>query len=459
VTDKTELSPVFERALKDIFTRVSVLGNAEPKRIAIGYSGGLDSSVLLHLAARCAREHGILLHAFHVHHGISGNADAWLAHCRAEAAKLNVAFDAKLVNIGNAATSGVEEAARLLRYAALGELCRKHEVHLLLTAHHRDDQAETLLLQLLRGSGVAGLSGMELANKAPDLLGDDKLIMGRPMLDATREALEGYAAEHSVAHIVDESNADPRYARNALRHHVMPALAACFPGYQDRFARSTTHMQAAHRLLNELAAGDLETCRDGDCLLIDKLQALNMDRIDNLLRYWLSSRGLRMPSTAWLAEMRKQLLQAQDDASVCVSHADGQIRRYRGRVYLTPVPELPFAEPIAFTWQGEAQIPFPSYGGVLHFQEAEQGFSAAWLRQQQLQIRHRQGGERLKPASNRSTRSLKHHYQFLNVPPWQRERLPLVFARDYLLYAAGIGMDCRQFSEQDEIKIALAWKG
>lgn len=458
MTDKTDLSLIFERALKDIFTRVSVLGSVELKSIAIAYSGGLDSSVLLHLMARTRLIQGVRLHAFHVHHGISPNADVWLAHCRSETERLRIAFDAKLVQIENAAASGVEEAARLLRYAALGEMCRKHDVQLLLTAHHRDDQAETLLLQLLRGSGVAGLSGMEVANKSLDLLGDARLIMARPLLDASRDALETYASMHGVTHIEDESNDDPRYGRNALRHHVMPALSQYFEGYQERFARSVSHMQSAHRLLNELAAADFQSCRVGENLSVNKLEALSIDRIDNLLRFWLSSRGFRMPSAAWLTEMRKQLLEAKEDASICVTHADGHIHRYRGHVYTAPKQERPSSEPIDFVWSGETQIPFPSFGGILHFQQAEQGLPASWLRQQQLQIRHRQGGERLKPASNRSTRSLKHHYQFLGVPPSQREHSPLVFSHEHLLYAAGIGMDCRQFSEANEAKIVLSWE-
>lgn len=458
MTDKSDLSLTFERALKDIFTRVSVWENAKPKAIAIAYSGGLDSSVLLHLASCSRLMQGVRLHAFHVHHGISPNADAWLTHCRSEAERLRIVFDAKRVAIENAATGGVEEAARLLRYAALGELCRKHDVQLLLTAHHQDDQAETLLLQLLRGSGVAGLSGMELANKSPGLLGDAHLIMARPLLDASRNALEVYVSEHAIAHIEDESNDDLRYARNALRHHVMPALTQYFGGYQERFARSASHMQSAHRLLNELAAADLKSCSVEDGLSVNKLEALSFDRIDNLLRFWLSIQGFRMPSAAWLTEMRKQLLNAKDDASLCVTHADGHIHRYRGRVYATARQDHSSSMPIDFTWNGEAQIPFPSFGGVLHFQEAEQGLSVSWLRRQQLQIRRRQGGEKLKPAFNRSTRSLKHHYQFLGVPPSQREHLPLVFSDEYLLYAAGIGMDCRQFSNENEERIVLLWE-
>lgn len=455
------LADTFERALGEILARVSVSAGApQTASIAIAFSGGLDSSVLLHLVHEHAQRHGIRLFAFHVHHGISPNADAWLVHCREQAAQIGVNFDVRKILLSNQERSGVEEAARIGRYAALGELCREHRVALLLTAHHQDDQAETVLLQLLRGSGVAGLSGMDAANTAPDLLGDETLAMGRPLLDVSRAALEEYAAQKRIAHVHDESNADPRYARNALRHQVMPALSGSFAGYQHRLVRTASHMQAAQRLLDVLAEQDWQQCRDGDCLDMDRLCLLDTDRCDNLLRYWLGLRGVRMPSSAWLSEMRAQILAAKEDAQVCVTHADGHVRRYRNRVYLTPrLPGDPATvQPASFRWQGEMQLSFPEYGGILHFDPVEEGVKGEWLQRQPLQLRYRQGGERLKPAANRSTRSLKHHYQALDIPAWERERLPLVFAGSELLFAAGVGMDCHHVGSGTVPRIRLRWE-
>ena len=358
-------------SLPDTFARAlaALRGDTPPAPIAIAYSGGLDSSALLHLAHAYAREHGVALHAFHVHHGISPNADAWLAHCAA--------------NCG---------------------------------------------------------------------------------------ALEAYVAAHAIAHIDDESNTDPRYARNALRQRVMPALAASFPGFQERFARSAAHAQSAQRLLTELAQQDLALCLDGACLDVAKLRAMSMDRVYNLLRYWFATRSLRMPSTAWLTEMAAQLVEARHDAQLLVTHPDCHIRRHRDRLYITPkLGELaglrdPDDDGVIerdgefFTWRGEAQLAFPAYGGILHFDEAEQGIDAAWLRAQQLQIDFRKGGERLKPAPNRPTRSLKYHYQACDVPAWERKRLPIVSAGRALLFAAGIGMDCHHVSEGPEPRIRLRWQ-
>ncbi len=437
--------------------------------MAVAFSGGLDSSALLHLAHAYAAEHGIGLYAFHIHHGISEHADAWLAHCEAACAQLGVPFEARRV-ILQKNKSGVEAAARKLRYAALGALCAQHGVRLMLTAHHLDDQAETVLLQLLRGSGTAGLSGMDAANAAPELLANADLVMARPLLPVTRGELEAYVAGHAIGWVEDESNTHPRYARNALRHQVMPALAQAFPGYQERFARSAAHAQSAQRLLTELAIQDLAQCLLGDCLDVARLRAMSLDRAYNMLRHWFATRGLRMPSTAWLQEMVTQLVEARCDAQLLVTHPDCHIRRHRDRLYLTPKlaalagqrdPDdegIFVKEGERFAWAGEPQLAFPAYGGVLHFEPAGQGVDPAWLRSQSLQIDFRKGGERLKPAANRPTRPLKYHYQACNVPAWERERLPIVSAGPDLLFAAGIGMDCHRFGDGPGPFITLRWE-
>jgi tRNA(Ile)-lysidine synthase len=453
------LSSTFEQA---------IAAAGERDRIAIALSGGLDSSALLHLAHAWARERDIALHAFHIHHGLSPNADAWLAHCEQACAALGVPFEARRVELVRKEKTGTEEAARKSRYAALGALCREHGINLLLTAHHQDDQAETVLLQLLRGSGTAGLSGMDAANAAPELLANPDLVMARPLLSASRNQLAAYVAEHNIGYINDESNDDPRFARNALRHKVMPALAEAFPGFQERFARSAQHAQSAQRLLTELAMQDLAMCLDGDCIDIGKLRTLSTDRSYNLLRYWFGTRNLRMPSAAWLSEMLTQLLEARDGSQVLVTHPDCHVRRHRDRLHLTPKledlegtreDEFDKSPGTSFVWNGETELAFPAYGGVLHFDpaaEGEDGLDADWLRAQKLMIEFRRGGERLKPAHNRPTRGLKYHYQALDIPAWERGRLPVVSTAKQLLFAAGIGMDCTQLVG-GEGRLRLRW--
>nr|WP_315251654.1 tRNA lysidine(34) synthetase TilS [uncultured Duganella sp.] len=457
---KPTLTSTFEQAVR------AAAGEGAAPRIAVALSGGLDSSALLHLAHAYAQQHELTVCAFHIHHGLSPNADAWVAHCEQQCAALNISFEARRIQLQDQKKSGTEAAARKARYAALGALCREHDVQLLLTAHHQDDQAETVLLQLLRGSGPAGLSGMDAANSAAGLLQNDSLIMARPLLQASRKQLEAYAAQHNISHIHDESNDDPRYARNALRHTVMPALAQHFPGFQERFARSAHHAQSATRLLTELAEQDLADARDGDYLDIGKLRALSQDRAYNLLRHWFATRGYSMPSTAWLAEMLTQLLEAKYDAQLLVTHPDCHVRRYRDRLHLTPkLDELEGTREdqfddkpgTDFIWNGEAELAFPAYGGVLYFETAEQGVDADWLRAQKLLIEFRRGGEKLKLAPNRSTRPLKYHYQALNIPAWERGRLPVVKSPGHLLFAAGIGMDCHHVGSGAG-RIRLRWQ-
>jgi tRNA(Ile)-lysidine synthase len=455
------LAAVFAEGIQAL--RADYLPDAMPG-VAVALSGGLDSMVLLHLA----HAHGLQPHAFHVHHGLSPNADAWRDHCAAAAAALGVPFDWRAVVVAKG-KSGIEAAARKQRYAALGEMCRAHGAGLLLTAHHLDDQVETVLLQLLRGSGPAGLSGMDPANRAPGLLGDERLALARPLLGVARADLEQFAREQGITWVEDESNTDPRYARNALRHQVMPALAAAFPGYQQRVARSSAHTRAAQRLLDELGEQDLQACLAGDALDLVRVRRLSRDRIDNLLRHWFAVRRLAMPSTAWLAQMVAQILSAREDAQLLVEHPDVDVRRHRDHLHLVPrLPDLAgMRDPedagiiekhaLAFRWNGEASIPFPDYGGVLHFEPAERGFEPAWLRGQGLEIDFRKGGERLRLAHNRPTRSLKMHYQASGIPAWERGRLPIVNAGFDLLFAAGLGMDCRHVTEGPD-RVALRWE-
>ncbi|WP_420474337.1 tRNA lysidine(34) synthetase TilS [Noviherbaspirillum sp. ST9] len=450
------LEDAFERALGAILARVS----ASEGPIALAYSGGLDSAALLHLAYGHARGHGLELVAFHVHHGLSENADCWLEHCERECAALGIRFEARRIALEAMKRDGVEQAARTKRYAALGGLCRSHDARVLLTAHHQDDQAETVLLQLLRGAGVAGLSGMATMNDASSLLGTGSPCLARPLLDMSRAELEEFVARRGIAYVSDESNEDIRFSRNALRHKITPVLEAHFPAYQKCIARTAEHAQAAHRLLGELADLDWQACGDGQRIDLAAFRGLGDDRQDNLLRHWFSRRDARMPSTAWLMEAKAQLLGACDDAQVRVVHPDCEIRRHRGKAYLIPRSDsaLASAMPRIFSWKGEPSIAFKEFGGSLHFDAAENGVDTAWLAAQSLQIRWRQGGERLKLAAGRPTRSLKQHYQALDTPVWERQRLPVVLAGGKLIFAAGIGMNHVALPGNPSNPVRLRWE-
>jgi len=434
----------FERALEAILARVVVLGGADAP-MAIAYSGGLDSSVLLHLAAHHCQRRSVPLHAFHIHHGLSPNADAWLQHCEQQAAALGVPFEAAHVKLADLAEDGVEHAARVARYAALGELCRTHGARLLLTAHHQDDQAETVLLQLFRGAGLRGLGGMLDLHDAHGLTGGDVLV-GRPLLDCSRSALEHVAAALEVAYVDDESNVDTRYRRNAIRHHIMPVIDRHYPGLAATITRSSQHWQSAQRLLDELALIDLAACAEGDGLRINAMAELSTQRIDNLLRFWLVRQGASYaPSSAQLAQLRSQMLSARDDAQPALELCGMRLQRHAS--LLVALPErcaLPPTEPLIIQWQGERAIDIPAWQGTLLFTEAQsRGICPQRLQSSALTLRPRTGGERLKPDPARPSRTLKNLFQESALPAQQRPWLPLAYLNGELAFAAGLGMDAR----------------
>jgi tRNA(Ile)-lysidine synthase len=449
------------------------------RSLAVAYSGGLDSTVLLHLAHSYAQTHGLRLVAFHIHHGISPHADQWLEHCRNAAQALGVGFFSEHITL--AQKNNLEAQARKARYAALGRLCREHGAPLLLTAHHLDDQAETVLLKLLRGAQVA--KGMTSLMRAADLLGSEEVWIARPLLAVSRRQITDFAAANTLSHVTDDSNFDVNYARNALRTQVMPTLAQHFPGFQQVLARASSHAQDTDLLLDDLAQQDLARYAVGGGALlagdglsranpVAGLQLLAMTELGsaralNLLRYWLASHGARLPSSSWLRELHSQLCSARDDAQICVVHPDCEIHRYRGVIQLAPRWQSE-SEAQRFVWQGESELAFPAFGGCLQFdllenegvaEGDEPGIDLHWLRQQTLVLQYRQGGERIKLGLNRPHRSLKQHYQSMQIPAWQRTRLPLVYVlgdEPGLLYAAGIGC-ASGYCGQAAQRVRLNW--
>lgn len=453
--------PEFERVLEWASARVFALMPPHEGRaaLAVAYSGGMDSTVLLHLAHAWAVKKGWRLVAFHIHHGLNRQAEAWLAHCGRVCACLGVDFDARRVMVQDAG-EGVEAAARTARYAALADLCRCHGVDLLLTAHHEDDQAETVLMQLLRGSGTAGLSGMEVLGPVPGETGNSGLLLLRPLLSVSRQSIASWAAAQRLNWVEDDSNQDTRYARNALRQHVMPVLSGLFPGFASRLSRSACHMQAAERLLTVLAEADYQACRSGDGLDARRAASLDEERFNNLFRFWLHLYGMRMPSAAWLKEARSQLLDARQDAQVMLKLEGALVRRYRQRlVLLSQAAESgtpPAGLRLPLLWQGESRLFLAAFGGAFSFEPAEEGVDAGWLRSQPLYAAAYHGKAVFKDHERRPGRLLKAHYQERAVPPWERERLPLLYAGETLLFAAGIGMAAACTGKGGD-RIRIAW--
>ena len=444
------VDPAAERIVLDALGGVlSSMPSAAP--IGIAFSGGLDSSVLLDAAVRVAGAERCI--ALHIHHGLSPNAGRWLAHCESVARSLGARFDAQHVEVRRRPGESIEAAARDARYRALDMLCVQHGVPTLWLAHHADDQAETVLLQLLRGAGVAGLAAM-----APHRVeGSSTVGRARPFLALLRAQLERYARSRELRWVEDESNADTRYARNALRHDVIPALTIHFPGFRDALARTASHAASAQRLLDDLARIDLKAIEkdDGRALSRRALLALDGARAANAMRWWMRSSGLPVPSAARLAEMLRQLREARAEHALRIDHAGSRLRLYRDAIYWESVEtavnlegqaSTSIKEPCELVWRSDEVWRLPQWRGSLVFAPVsshERGVDTvpeALLASAPLTARPRTGGERMRRAPGAPARTLKNLFQEAGVPAWQRD-VPLIYLGERLLFVPNLGVN------------------
>ncbi|WP_051747971.1 tRNA lysidine(34) synthetase TilS [Nevskia soli] len=391
--------------------------------VHVAYSGGLDSTVLLHFLAHYNPR--FRLRAVHIHHGLQALADEWAEKCARFSATLGVSFELLKVQIDGLDPAGPEAAARDARYEALRGLMQPGDC--LATAHHRSDQAETVLLRLLRGSGVQGLSAMRVLRPFPPGW------LWRPFLELPREQLYGYAQEHGLRWIEDPHNRDPRYSRSWLRSELTPLLRERFPQVEESLARTARLSAEASILLDELAVQDLAQAGQGEALGVSALLALSAPRRHNLLRYWLRRQGFEMPAADMLDRVEREVLAAAEDAEPLLVWAGCELRRYRDRLYaMAPLPPPPAVDtPLAWTSE---QLGLPPGCGLLRLPVAPPpGLSVRFMR----------GGERFRPAQGAYSRTLKNLFQEAGVPPWVRLRTPLVEAGGELIYIAGVGGNAR----------------
>ena len=460
--------------------------------VLLGYSGGIDSSVLLHLLATLATELPLRLHAVHVHHGLSPNADAWVAACEAQCRSLQIPLQVMRVDLAPHRALGVEGAARAARYAAFATAAQAIGCRLLLLAQHRDDQAETLLTQLLRGAGVAGLAAMPLARR----LGELELL--RPLLHNSRADIEAWARRHGLRWIEDESNQDQHRRRNFLRHAVLPRLEQASPAASANIARSAGHLAQAAQLLSVMAREDLQRLAapasginesplpgSGAApaqLDIPALLALGDARAANALREWCVWRGAPQLPTDRMAELLRQMATPRRDASPLLRLPAWEFRRYRNLLFLlnnlTEVPELPEA------WSRPWQLPAPGSDAVSeHWPELGGRLVPQWVVGAGLSLarlsllpaslpevggvrlnadaglhwRLRRGGERIRLSAARPSQALGNLWQAQGLPPWQRKRLPLLWCGDTLLAVPGLGYAADWQAQAGEAGLKFAW--
>ncbi len=447
----------------------------EAGALCIAYSGGLDSTVLLHAAARmCAAEGSYRLRAVHIDHQLQAASGQWREHCARTAAALQVEFLALKVEVARDSHQGLEASARTARYAALQALLLPGEA--LLTAHHADDQLETVLLALMRGAGLRGMGAMP--SRQP--CGEGWLV--RPLLESTRAELEAWARAQQVRWLDEPSNESLGFDRNYLRHRILPLLYQRWPAAPRSAARSAAHLGEAERMLDALAAADCAQAACGTCLRVDALAALDSARRRNVMRHWIRRHDLLAPSTRKLATIEHDMLRARQDRNPCVQWEGGEIRRYRGLLYcLRPRADLDARQ--AILWQVDRPVALPAQLGHLrlaaieaaHFPGAAAGRNtdersagdagrrpvalAVAKLVQPLQIRFRSGGESLRPAGDVHRRKLKKLLQSSAVLPWWRERLPLIYS-DGRLAAVGDLWIAQEFAaEAGEPAARIVWQG
>lgn len=403
-----------------IRTALAAVPQAPDAGLCVGLSGGLDSTVLLHaLAGQCTASG---LRAIYVDHSLHPDAPEWGRRCARFCAALGVPYTGLRVDVVPDG-EGIEAAARRARYAALLLALRPGER--LATAHHRDDQAETLLLQLMRGAGPAGLAGIASADRRAQA----QLL--RPFLDLPRAVLLDYAQRQGLDWIEDPANMDPRFDRNFLRHQLLPLFESRWPASKGALARSAALCGEAADLLDELAAADARRVSRGGQVIVARFVALGEPRQRNLLRYVCRRETGTTPPERRLRAGLAQLLTAGGDRQPLLAWDGGEIRRYQGRLYIQP--PLDSALPVTGELPVKAGGSFDcGSAGRIRLVRARSGGLAPARLGPTLTIRYRQGGERLRPAGEAHQRELKKLLQETAVAPWLRERIPLLYSGDSL---------------------------
>ena len=396
------------------------------KRIAVALSGGLDSVVLLDTVCKAQAKNKTEIYAFYIHHGLQKQADDWLIFCEKLAKKYKIHFDFRLLHLSAGEAKGnIEARARAGRYEALADLCEEYGIEDLLLAQHQNDQAETVLLQLLRGSGVAGLSGMPESRIRTI---NQSLTIWRPLLNQSRKELEAYAKEHKLKWIEDPSNQDRKYRRNAIRKDIIPKLEKIQPEALANMARSAELLGEAQNLLNRLAQQDGKNILNKDQLKVVSLLALAKDDLpaaNNVLRYWLHTQQLAMPSQERLQAWWRDLALVKADAKLEWLHDEKKI----------------------YLWRGLLQVGSEEEGRwvlkTLPANSKQLGLPANWVKEaqakNQITLRERSGSEKIQIKPKTPRKTLKNLYQEADVPPWERQA-PLLYIGDELIAVAGVGL-------------------
>lgn len=424
------------------------------RRVAVAASGGRDSTALLHATCRAARELGVEVVALHVHHGLMPQADDWLARVQRQCLRwarsgLPVRFVAQRLSTRPAPGDSVEAWARRERYQALGRMAKEQGADLVLLAHHRRDQAETFVLQALRGAGPAGLAAM------PRQVERDGLVWCRPWLDKPREAIEAYVRRHRLSHVDDDSNHDPRFARNRLRHAVWPVLATAFPDVEAALAHASARASEAAQCVRELAQLDLAACSDGAVLQLPAWLKLSVERRANVLRHWLADllHG-GVPDT--LVQRLLQELPHARTGNVWPTR-EGHLRLHRMRLMHRADGPRPIAVCRAIDLSTPGRHELAEWGGAIVVARIRAGGVPAALLAR-AEVGARQGGEQFQQGRQSVPRSLKKAFQSAGLGIDDRA-VPVISVGAQVVFVPGLGLDARAAAAPGEPRVELIWHG
>jgi tRNA(Ile)-lysidine synthase len=432
--------------------RAALRKAGSPSSLCVAYSGGRDSTVLLHVASQQSE---FPLRAVYVNHGLHLGADSWGAHCGLICKQLGVPFSVLEVTVNPSHAQGPESAARDARYEALHANLLADEA--LLTAHHEQDQLETFLLQLFRGAGVAGLAGMPVAQRR------EGVMHLRPLLNVPAQSVADYARAMGLEWIEDPSNEERQFDRNFVRHELLPLIQERWPAAARAVARTARLSGYANELLEELARIDLDGAVEGRCLSAEALSSRSRNRQRNLLRYCLRQWHLPVPSEAQLNQALSSLLSPRADSQPEAAWPGVRIRRFRGRLWFFGEINDPLLSvagaPQEYLLEPGSSLDMGPVRGRLDFGDAEgAGIAHRWL-QQPLEIRFREGGEKLRPARNAATRSLKNLLQESDIVPWMRGHIPLIYADEQLVAVGDLWINAACAADPGEPGHRVNWTG
>ena len=405
--------------------------NPSIQRLVIAYSGGVDSHVLLDMAVQVQQLHQRPIKIIHVHHGLSQYANDWANHVEQVAQAYNVDYVIKRVSV-NQQQASLEDAARQARYQAINQELVIGDV--LLLAHHQQDQAETFLLRLMRGSGVTGLAAMKDSNVVP--FNRLTIPAWRPLLTVNKSQILAYAQQRQLNWIEDDSNTDERLNRNYLRHQVIPTLQQRWPQAVERVSAASQRLQEAEQLLQDLAEMDYQQVKDQvNSLNITRLAQLSDARRHNVLRYWLQQLGFNLPDYQQLAKLWTEVCLAKEDAQPMYYWPHVEVRRYRQQLFaMSPLTIFARDEQ---KWCNKQQALLLATGELLEPQQILALIKDEYWQTGQISIRYRQGGEKIRPVGRQHHHDLKKLLQAEGVPTWQRERIPLIYINQQLAIVWG----------------------